>query len=324
MAIPEVAMLDKVAAPEVWTDEAHHFTPWLARNLDILAEALAIDLTHVQTEAPVGNFRLDILARDEKGTMVAIENQFDATNHRHLGQLLTYATGSNASILIWVTESFKDEHRTALECLNRWTRKKIEIYGVEVHAVAIGKSIRVPRFVPVVLPATRSKEPVVALQARSFASDTIKEAFFQPLVDDMWEEGFTYTPKGWIGQFDSKSVTGLTYNASIENSPRVFMDMKDKSMKRRVFRDLRKYKRRMKRIEKELGIEGDQNTRITWGKGKRNNNISVSRKKSQDHPIYSYDELEKARDWMFEYLIKFEDVFDGEVAEIMDIPGWTR
>ena len=308
--------MEKVPVRDVWNHEEYNFTPWLVKNLELLGEALDLHLSLVEQEAWVGNFRLDILAQDENDTMVAIENQLEESDHAHLGKILTYAAGRNAPTLIWITDGFKDEHRTALQWLNRWTWKKIEVYGVEVHAIAIGKSIRVPKFTPVVKPKDWSREPVV-----EFPSD--KQEFFQVLVDNMRHKGFTYTPKGWIQQFDSKSVTGLTYNAGIENAPRVFIDMNDKVMRKRVFGDLRKYKRRMKRMEKELGIEGDGRNKLTWGKGKRNN-IGVVREKPQNHPIYPYDELEEIRNWMFEYLIKFEKVFDGEIAEIMDKRGWPR
>lgn len=316
-------MLKRVSVRRVWPNEAQHFTPWLANNLNLLGEVLGLGLSEVEREARVGKYTLDILAQDENGAKVAIENQFDVSDHKHLGQILTYTAGRKASTFIWVTSNFEDEHRTALEWLNRWTFKKIKVFGVEVRVYAIGKSIRVPRFVPVVYPAGWSKDSAI-----EWPSD--RQEFFQPLVDDMQDKGFTYTPNGWIQQFDSKSVKGLTYNADIRNRPRVFMAMKDTVMKRRVFGDLRKRKRCMKRMEKELGLEGDQKTTINWGERQKKNgrlnykNISVARKKPQNHPIYSYDELEEMQNWMLDYLIKFDKVFDGEVGEIMDKRGWTR
>jgi RecB family endonuclease NucS len=64
--------------------EARDFTPWLAvaENLALLAETLGLGELQIQdTEVPVGNFYIDILAKDRKGNMVVIENQFGpATN----------------------------------------------------------------------------------------------------------------------------------------------------------------------------------------------------------------------------------------------------
>ena len=78
----------------IWPHEAHHFTPWLAKNLDLLGEALHMKLELIQPEAPVGPYYLDIQAKEiDRDVMVAIENQLEWTDFSHLGQLLTYATG---------------------------------------------------------------------------------------------------------------------------------------------------------------------------------------------------------------------------------------
>ena len=54
-----------------------------------------------QTEKRVGTYELDIFGHVE-GTdaPVIIENQLTATDHKHLGQLLTYASGLEAALVI--------------------------------------------------------------------------------------------------------------------------------------------------------------------------------------------------------------------------------
>ena len=140
---------------DLWKREDTHFTPWLALepNIALLAEALGLgQLEDVQTEVPVGDFRLDLLARDtQTDTLVAVENQFWGGDHRHLGQLLTYAAGvssqaSKRQVFVWIAEEIKDEHRNALDWLNRVTEPNVGFFGVVLELWRIGASPFAPRF----------------------------------------------------------------------------------------------------------------------------------------------------------------------------------
>ena len=44
MSLPSLGSLKKVDVRYIWQTEAQHFTPWLAQNLDILAETLDMEL----------------------------------------------------------------------------------------------------------------------------------------------------------------------------------------------------------------------------------------------------------------------------------------
>ena len=136
----------------VWAHEAHVLTPWLAENLDLVSEAIGQSLTLVATEVLVGSFRLDISATDEDGRVVVIENQLEPTDHGHLGQVLLYAAGLEASTVIWISPRFRPESRRALEWLNERTDAGIGFYGLELGAVQIGEGARAPVLTVVVQP----------------------------------------------------------------------------------------------------------------------------------------------------------------------------
>ena len=46
--MPEIRALKPVSLREAWPDEARHFTPWLADNIDLLGAKLDLRLDQVQ------------------------------------------------------------------------------------------------------------------------------------------------------------------------------------------------------------------------------------------------------------------------------------
>ncbi len=145
--------IDQVDIREIWADEAADFTPWLCQNLDLLGKELRLNLELVEKEKAIGWFYLDILARDvDNGTLVAIENQLEWSDHSHLGQLLTYVAGCNAGAAVWVSPWIRPEHRQAINRLNQVSDGKIQFYGVEIRAIKIGDSPPAPDFRPVAVP----------------------------------------------------------------------------------------------------------------------------------------------------------------------------
>ena len=117
----------------VWPHEALDFTPWLAdeENMTLLADAVGLEITIDETESSVGDFNVDIYASETgTGRKIIIENQLEDTNHDHLGKLITYASGKDAEIIIWVVKRAREEHRSAVEWLNNHTDDKIAFFLV--------------------------------------------------------------------------------------------------------------------------------------------------------------------------------------------------
>lgn len=152
--------LQPVSLREVWAHEAHDFTRWLAtpENLEQLGEALGIELYEAETEVSVGRFFVDILATDDSGRKVVIENQLAATDHDHLGKIITYAAGLGAQVIVWIAETAKEEHQQAVEWLNDNTTSDVHIFLVQVEAWRIGDSLPAPRFNPIAKPNDWAKE----------------------------------------------------------------------------------------------------------------------------------------------------------------------
>ena len=105
----KLGKLKKVDLREYWKHEAYHFTQWLAEpdNLSELGDELGIDISLdpelIQTESGVGRFNADIIVQEQNtGRKIVIENQLEATDHCHLGQILTYAAGIEAEYIVWI------------------------------------------------------------------------------------------------------------------------------------------------------------------------------------------------------------------------------
>lgn len=168
--------LEKVDLRDIWKTEAQDFTPWLASeaNIQILGDALGLSLEVEAQERNVGPFRADILCKDlDDNNWVLIENQLERTDHTHLGQLLTYASGLTAVTIIWIAAKFSDEHRKALDWLNDITDDHLQFFGLEVELWRIGESPPAPKFNIVSKPNQWSK--AVGRASKSIQSETLSE-----------------------------------------------------------------------------------------------------------------------------------------------------
>lgn len=169
--------LESVSLREIWNTEATDFTPWLAdpENIELLGNTLGLDLAIEAQEKMVGPFRADILCKDiGTDTWVLIENQLERTDHRHLGQLLTYAAGLQAVTVVWVAANFTDEHRATLDWLNKITDENFRFFGLEVELWRIGDSSAAPKFNIVSKPNNWSKS--VAQATREISDFELSEA----------------------------------------------------------------------------------------------------------------------------------------------------
>lgn len=147
MTTTRFTQLSDAPIREAWPDEARDFTPWLFDNIDFLSDALGIELKAIATEYAVDNFSVDITAEDSRtGDRVIIENQLEVSDHRHLGQVLTYLAGIKAKSIVWIARDFQEAHRSAVRWLNEHTDDDFAFFAVRLRVVRIEDSPFAPVF----------------------------------------------------------------------------------------------------------------------------------------------------------------------------------
>lgn len=142
--------LEEVNIRDLWKHEQYDFSDWLSKeeNIEMLGDEIGLTLTDINREVYVGSYRCDLVAKDETtGIKVVIENQLEATNHDHLGKIITYASGLDANVVIWIVKEAREEHRSAIEWLNSNMSKNISFFLIEIRAYRIGNSLPAPKFV---------------------------------------------------------------------------------------------------------------------------------------------------------------------------------
>lgn len=145
----EFEKLTEVDIKTIWPNERKDFSKWLSKkeNIQLLGDEICLTLSNIEIEVPVGMFRCDLVAKDEiTNTKVIVESQLTPTDHDHLGKIITYASGLDAGVIIWIVKEAKEEHRSAIQWLNQKTNKEIAFFLVEIHAYKIGNSTPAPKF----------------------------------------------------------------------------------------------------------------------------------------------------------------------------------
>ena len=242
--MPNLGRLEKVALREIWPHEAGDFTPWLAQddNLALLGDTLGLELVLEAQEQAVGPFKADILAKDVSTDHgVLIENQLARTDHTHLGQVLTYAAGLDAVTIVWVAERFTDEHRAALDWLNKITDEQFQFFGLEVELWRIGTSEPAPKFNVVSRPNAWSR--TVTAAARQIPFDNLTETkalqleYWTAFRDDLLTHSRTIKPQKpypqhWADYHIGHSDFNLSANIDTrKNLIRVLLNIKGSQAK---------------------------------------------------------------------------------------------
>lgn len=309
-----LGQLVRVDPRSVWKHEAHDFTPWLVENIALLSTALGMDLEVERREAEVGDFSVDILARDlGRDRLVVIENQLEATDHTHLGQLITYAAGFEAGAVVWVSREFSDEHRQALEWLNRNEDGGVQYFGVAVELLQIDGSKPAANFRLVASPSNWLKETRGAASRAPSEKAEAYLRFFQGLVDELRDRHqFTNSkagqPRNWFS-FPS-GVGRCAYSASFARGDairaEVYIEFQDRDANKQVFDAL---------LAERDALEREFGEPLEWERldDRRASRIAVYTPGSIEDPAAR---LDLARKWLVDRLLRLRKVVGPRLAAV--------
>ena len=313
----ELSRIKRVDVRQVWPHEAEDFTPWLGAHIAELGEALGIELELQSLEAPVGAYSLDILASESgSNAAVVIENQLGRTDHEHLGQLLAYAGGFDADVVIWVTKELREEHRQAIDWLNRRTSEATRFFGVVVEVWSIDGSRPAPHFRVAAAPNAWQREASEGKRAGSVSERYQRyQAFFQKLIDRMREQGFTNARRAQL-QSSYRFAVGHSTRVQLVAAFReggaasvgVFIGSPDAGRNKTLFDALH---------DRRDPIESELRKALRWQRmdHAQASRIDVLRQGTIDDGSEQLSELET---WMATNLEDFKRVFGPHLDELAD------
>ncbi|MEK7524392.1 MAG: DUF4268 domain-containing protein [Patescibacteria group bacterium] len=300
-----LSKLNKVELRDVWEHEALDFTNWLAQkeNLDVLSEEIGVDVKLIKTEANVGKFSVDILAEEEaSGRKIIIENQLEDTNHDHLGKIITYASGYDAEIIIWIVRDVREEHQKAVDWLNEHTDESIGFFLIKIELWQIEGSNPAPKFEIMVSPNEWAKAIKTSPSNGELTDTKLQQLEFWTKfknyvrTNDTRIRLQTPRPQHWydVSMGSSDGHVALTLN-SRENliGCEVYI-----SRNKDLFNFLRD---RKEEIEKEIGETAE------WVDAAVASRIKIKKEVSG---VFNQSEAEKYFSWLYQKTVLFQKVFD--------------
>jgi hypothetical protein len=305
-----LAKLKKIELRDVWPHEALDFTKWLAleENLDALSDEIGINIKLIRTEASVGRFNVDILAEEENtGHKIIIENQLEDTNHDHLGKIITYASGHDARIIIWVVRDAREEHRQAIEWLNNHTDEEIGFFLIKIELYQIDDSSPAPKFEIISKPNEWAKTIKTSPSNDELTNTKLQQLEFWDNLKDyirIKDTGIrlqTPRPQHWYDVSMGSSEAHITLTVNTRE------DLIGCEVYINLNKDLYNYLlTRKDEIEKEIG-----ETAI-WIDAAKASRIKISKKVNG---IFNSNESNNYFSWLYKKTVLFQTIFSKYFRE---------
>jgi hypothetical protein len=310
--VEEVAVVGKLRRlplREVWRHEALDFTRWLEEEVDVLGEAIGLELTAAERERAAGDFSVDLIAEDDAGRLVVIENQLERSNHDHLGKLITYMSVLEAGVAIWIVASPRPEHVTAVTWLNE--SRGAEFYLLKAEAVAIGNSDPAPLLTLIVGPSEETHE--VGDTKRELAGrHAVRHRFWSELLEaaksrTKLHSAISPGKENWIGT--GAGVSGLSFNYVItRHGARIelYLDRGDEALNQQTYEH---FESRREAIEASFG--GPLDWQPLSGRRACRINVEVAQVGYADEA--EWPELQAK---MIEAMVRFETALRPAIADL--------
>lgn len=308
--MPKLGKLKRLDVKEIWDHEAKKFTPWLEKNINMLSETVGLEIDLIDREFGVGAFSVDLYGKDlNSGRPVIIENQLYPTDHNHLGQLLTYAAGLEAGVVIWISPTFRDEHRQSLDWLNSITKDEVSFFGIGLEVLQIGDSSPAVNFKLVVqpseLPVTRPPISEKGQRYHDFYSELL------PLLKEKEPSITTASSVGygnWFAFGAGRGGFSYSFCFTLDSKFRVelYIDTGDLARNKEVFDHLQ---------QKREEIEGAFGTPLAWERldDKKACRIAAY----HDGSIFdSKEELKELSGWAIENMVKFRKTLSKHIKKL--------
>jgi hypothetical protein len=305
-----IGKIEKVHLREIWEHEAHNFTEWLENNLDIFKDVIDFKIINPKREHGTENFRVDLVAEDESGNKVVIENQLEKSNHDHLGKVITYLASVDATKAIWIVSEPRQEHIKAVSWLNE--SGLASFYLLKIEGIKIGDSNPAPLLTLIVGPSETSLEAGETKKNYTERNIELKD-FWKYLLNKAKAQNTVHSnisPRmyHWLGT--SSGISGINYNYTIgqhEGKIEVYIDRgKDGEINLKIFESLFSHK---DQIEKSFGGP------LVWEEmpGKRACRIAQY---FENGGFKDVDKWEEITEEMIKGMTKMIKVFDPYLNEI--------
>lgn len=300
----KLSKLKKIDLRTVWKNEPNDFSQWLSQeeNLSLLGEEIGIDISFTKTEASVGRYNVDILAEEENtGRKMIIENQLEYTDHDHLGKLVTYASGYDAEIIIWIVKDIREEHEKAVDWLNEHTDDEVNFFIMKIELWQIGDSPVAPKFQVISRPNEWAK--AIRGKGRTTFTDTqmMQLEFWNRFKEYAMENGTSLRlrkahPQHWYDISFGFSKAHITLVVDTQkNAIRCEIYIPDSKETFHLF------------YAKKEEIESELKQKLEWREipDKKASRIHISK----DADVTKKDEWENCFNWLMEEAEKFQNVF---------------